>query len=77
MKTSSIIAIGIILTLTSSELFGNSYASSNESHRNQLPDNMYSSAFGILEYKNISPIILKILFDIGTEELEIIGAYWP
>ena len=30
-----------------------------------------------IEYEKISPIILKIPFDIGTEELEIIGTYWP
>ena len=30
-----------------------------------------------IEYEKLSPIILKIPFDIGTERIEIIGTYWP
>ena len=30
-----------------------------------------------IEYEKLSPIVLKIPFDIGTEEIEIIGAHWP
>ena len=30
-----------------------------------------------IEYEKLSPIILKISFDVGTEELEILGTFWP